>query len=108
MQHCGRAAEQAVWDTGHRFWMRGGSGGLVKVCLPVTERKRMPGGPCPPLLAAARLDASPTAHPLPVPCVQTHAVLIERYDAAADSWQHVELPSNANPRRSFLAACGLE
>ncbi|PSC73864.1 galactose oxidase [Micractinium conductrix] len=40
--------------------------------------------------------------------MQTHAVLIERYDAAADSWQHVELPSNANPRRSFLAACGLE
>jgi hypothetical protein len=38
---------------------------------------------------------------------QSHSILIERYNAAADSWEHVELPANANPRRSFLAACGL-
>ena len=40
--------------------------------------------------------------------MQTHAVLLECYNPAADAWEHVELPANANPRRSFLAACGLE
>ncbi|GAB4816831.1 hypothetical protein N2152v2_003877 [Parachlorella kessleri] len=40
--------------------------------------------------------------------METHSVLVERYDSASNSWQHVALPSNANPRRSFLAACGLE
>lgn len=39
---------------------------------------------------------------------QTHAILIERYNATADAWEHVALPPNANPRRSFLAACSLE
>ncbi|KAL4434243.1 hypothetical protein ABPG75_000684 [Micractinium tetrahymenae] len=40
--------------------------------------------------------------------MQTHALLFEAYNPAADAWEHVELPPNANPRRSFLAACGLE
>lgn len=38
----------------------------------------------------------------------SHALLCEVYNAADDCWEHVELPPNANPRRSFLAACGLE
>ena len=50
---------------------------------------------------------APSACP-PLPPPQTHAILIERYNAAADAWEHVELPPNANPRRSFLSACGLE
>jgi hypothetical protein len=41
-------------------------------------------------------------------CTQTHAILLECYNPTDDSWRHVELPANANPRRSFLAACGLE
>ncbi|KAI3438916.1 hypothetical protein D9Q98_001330 [Chlorella vulgaris] len=40
--------------------------------------------------------------------MQTHAILLECYNPTDDSWRHVELPANANPRRSFLAACGLE
>ena len=40
--------------------------------------------------------------------MQTHATLCEAYDAAADRWRHVDLPANANPCRSFLAACALE
>ena len=40
--------------------------------------------------------------------MQTHAVLVERYSPPSNSWEHVELPLNANPRRSFLAACGVE
>ncbi|KAL4424907.1 hypothetical protein ABPG77_009636 [Micractinium sp. CCAP 211/92] len=40
--------------------------------------------------------------------MQTHALLFEAYNAATDTWEHVALPPNANPRRSFLAACGLE
>ncbi|EFN57848.1 hypothetical protein CHLNCDRAFT_57342 [Chlorella variabilis] len=40
--------------------------------------------------------------------MQTHAILLESYNPTSDCWEHVELPSNANPRRSFLAACGLE
>ncbi len=39
---------------------------------------------------------------------QTHSILVERYNASSNTWVHVELPLNANPRRSFLAACGLE
>lgn len=39
---------------------------------------------------------------------QTHAILIECYNPVVDVWEHVELPPNANPRRSFLAACGIE
>jgi N-acetylneuraminic acid mutarotase len=40
--------------------------------------------------------------------MQTHAILIECYNPVVDVWEHVELPPNANPRRSFLAACGIE
>lgn len=40
--------------------------------------------------------------------LQTHAILIECYNPVVDVWEHVELPANANPRRSFLAACGIE
>ena len=41
------------------------------------------------------------------PDMQTHAALAESYDPAADSWQYVAVPANANPRRSFLAACSM-
>ena len=58
--------------------------------------------PQPPNITAAPAPCFPTLPP------QTHAILIERYNAAADAWEHVELPPNANPRRSFLSACGLE
>lgn len=40
--------------------------------------------------------------------LQTHAILLECYNPVGDVWDHVELPPNANPRRSFLAACGIE
>lgn len=40
--------------------------------------------------------------------MQTHALLAEWYDPASDSWSHVELPENANPRRSFLSAAALD
>lgn len=40
--------------------------------------------------------------------LQTHALLFEAYNPAVDAWGHVELPPNANPRRSFLTACALE
>jgi hypothetical protein len=39
--------------------------------------------------------------------MQTHSGLLERRRAGAGPWEHVDLPANANPRRSFLAACAL-
>lgn len=54
---------------------------------------------------ASLSDPSDAHAPL---CSQTHAALVEAYNPAVDGWEPVELPSNANPRRSFLAACGLE
>ena len=53
------------------------------------------------------LNARTVPH-MPAAPLQTHAILVECYNPISDCWEHVELPSNANPRRSFLAACGLE
>ena len=41
--------------------------------------------------------------------MQTHLGLLERRRAGAGPCPHVDLqvPANANPRRSFLAACAL-
>ncbi len=66
--------------------------------------------PAPPFLLVCLSPGQPSESckpfvPLPL---QTHALLFEAYNAAADTWEHVALPPNANPRRSFLAACGLE
>ena len=77
----------------------GGGGGGV----------RAPGGTAALTLPAAPHHCPSVPSTLPTPCpAQTHALLCERYDAAADKWVHVSLPPNANPRRSFLAACGME
>jgi len=37
--------------------------------------------------------------------MQTHAPLLASYSPGTGAWRHLEVPSQANPRRSFLGAC---
>eukprot|EP00887_Chlorella_sp_A99_P000817 scaffold5.g817.t1 len=39
--------------------------------------------------------------------LKSHSLLVETYSPASNSWQHLPVPAHVNPRRSFLAACGV-
>ena len=91
---------------GEAFGREGGLFGWATGCT------MQPVGPTHAAAGARRITFSNWASTLPhlyfCHILQTHAILIECYNPVVDAWEHVELPANANPRRSFLAACGIE
>lgn len=101
---CGRAAERHAGVCGGG---QGGSSIRLWVAPPLSGQGRVGGGCWSRCISVQAVQTRGCKRAVPLP-LQTHALLFEAYNAATDTWEHVALPPNANPRRSFLAACGLE